>query len=67
MQILIVPEEGWFDQLKYSTQNLKPFYVVSTLAFILSGNEFQLFISLKTSSLRMHNITFQPGLKFECY
>ena len=39
-KILIVPEEGWFGQPKYSTPTKKSFYVVSTSAsifFILPG------------------------------
>ena len=31
-KILIVPEEGWFGQPKYSTPTKKSFYVVSTSA-----------------------------------
>ena len=33
-KILIVPEEGWFGQPKYSTPSKIPFYVVSVSAFI---------------------------------
>ena len=33
-KILIVPEEGWFGQPKYSTPTKKSFYVVSTSASI---------------------------------
>ena len=33
-KILIVPEEGWFGQPKYSTPSKNPFYVVSVSAFI---------------------------------
>ena len=33
-KILIVPEEGWFGQPKYSKPTKKPFYVVSTSASI---------------------------------
>ena len=33
-KIIIVPEEGWFGQPKYSTPTKKSFYVVSTSACI---------------------------------
>ena len=33
-RILIVPEEGWFSQPKYSTPSKKTFYTVSVSAFI---------------------------------
>ena len=33
-KIIIVPEEGWFGQPKYSTPSKKSFYVVSTSASI---------------------------------
>ena len=33
-KIIIVPEEGWFGQPKYSTHKTRSFYVVSTSAFI---------------------------------
>ena len=33
-KILIVPEEGWFGQPKYSTPSRKPFYIVSVSASI---------------------------------
>ena len=33
-KIIIVPEEGWFGQPKYSTPKKRSFYVVSTSAFI---------------------------------
>ena len=33
-KILIVPEEGWFGQPKYSTSTRKSFYVVLTSASI---------------------------------
>ena len=35
-KILIVPEEGWFGQPKYSTHSKKSFHVVSFCAFIFS-------------------------------
>ena len=33
--ILIVPEEGWFDQPKCNTPDSRSWYVVLVLAFIL--------------------------------
>ena len=33
-KIFIVPEEGWFVQLKYSTPSKKSSYVVSVFAFV---------------------------------